>query len=95
VVDVGFPEAVLILGVILALTAFLSGWFHGTVLSISVFSVLAGLVLASAGILEVNPGAAIVVFIVQIALLLTLFTDGSTPSESCFARSGMPPPERS
>jgi sodium/hydrogen antiporter len=76
VVDVGFPEAVLILGVILTLTAFLSGWFHGTVLSISVFSVLAGLVLASAGILEVNPGAAIVVFIVQIALLLTLFTDG-------------------
>jgi len=74
--DIGFPEAVLILGLILALTAFLSGWFHGTVLSISVLSVLAGLVLASAGALDVSSGTNIVVFLVELALLLTLFTDG-------------------
>jgi len=74
--DIGFPEAVLILGLILALTAFLSGWFHGTVLSISVLSVLAGLFLASAGALDVSSGTNIVVFLVELALLLTLFTDG-------------------
>jgi NhaP-type Na+/H+ or K+/H+ antiporter len=74
--DIGFPEAVLILGLILGLTAFLSGWFHGTVLSISVLSVFAGLVLASAGVLDVSSGTDLVVFLVELALLLTLFTDG-------------------
>jgi sodium/hydrogen antiporter len=66
----------LILGLILALTAFLSGWFHGTVLSISVLSVFAGLVLASAGVLDVDSRADVVVFLVELALLLTLFSDG-------------------
>ena len=37
--DVGFPEALLILGALLDLAAGLSGWLHGTVLSISVMSV--------------------------------------------------------
>lgn len=66
----------MILGLILALAALLSGWFNGTVLSISVFSVFAGVVLASAGLLDVDAGAAIVVFLVELALLLTLFSDG-------------------
>jgi NhaP-type Na+/H+ or K+/H+ antiporter len=74
--DIGFAEAVLIVGLILALTAYLSGLFHGTVLSISVLSVLAGIVLARGGLLEANPGATLVVFLVELALLLTLFTDG-------------------
>jgi len=74
--DIGFGEALVILGSILALTAFLSGWFHGTVLSISVLSVLAGVVLSAAGLLDADPNAAVVVFLVEIALLLTLFSDG-------------------
>jgi NhaP-type Na+/H+ or K+/H+ antiporter len=74
--DIGFAEAVLIVGLILALTAYLSGLFHGTVLSISVLSVLAGIVLAKGGVLEASPGADSVVFLVEIALLLTLFADG-------------------
>src|ERR687892_650588 len=74
--DIDFGQAVLILGLILALTAFLSGWFHGTVLSISVLSVAAGLVLANAGVLDVDARAPIVVFLVELALLLTLFSDG-------------------
>src|SRR5215211_2928913 len=74
--DIGFGEAVLIVGSILALTAFLSGWFHGTVLSISVLSVLAGVVLSAGGLLDPDPNAAVVVFLVEIALLLTLFSDG-------------------
>ena len=74
--DIGFGEALLILGAILAVTAFLSGWFHGTVLSISVLSVAAGLVLAAAGVIDPDPHAEIVLFLVEIALLLTLFSDG-------------------
>jgi sodium/hydrogen antiporter len=74
--DIGFGEALLILGAILAVTALLSGWFHGTVLSISVLSVAAGLVLAGAGVLDPDPHADIVLFLVEIALLLTLFSDG-------------------
>src|SRR5215211_7330163 len=74
--DIGFGHAVLIVGSILAVTAFLSGWFHGTVLSISVLSVFAGIVLALGGLLDPDPKAAVVVFLVEIALLLTLFSDG-------------------
>ena len=74
--DIGFGEALLVLGAILAVTAFLSGWFHGTVLSISVLSVAAGLVLAGAGVIDPDPHAQVVLFLVEIALLLTLFSDG-------------------
>jgi sodium/hydrogen antiporter len=74
--DIGFAEALLILGAILAVTALLSGLFHGTVLSISVLSVGAGLVLAAAGIVDPDPHADVVLFLVEIALLLTLFSDG-------------------
>jgi NhaP-type Na+/H+ or K+/H+ antiporter len=74
--DIDFGQAILILGAILALTAFLSGWFRGTVLSISVLSVLAGIVLSLGGLLDPDPQAAVVLFLVEIALLLTLFSDG-------------------
>jgi hypothetical protein len=42
-VDVGFPELLLIVGLLLATAAALSGLFHGTALSISVLSVTAGM----------------------------------------------------
>jgi NhaP-type Na+/H+ or K+/H+ antiporter len=74
--DIGFAEALLILGAILAVTAFLSGWFHGTVLSISVLSVAAGIALAVGDVVDPNPQADVVIFLVEIALLLTLFSDG-------------------
>ena len=47
--DVGFGEALLYSGALLAVAAALSGLMHGTVLSISVLSVAAGLILAEAG----------------------------------------------
>jgi sodium/hydrogen antiporter len=75
-VEIGFAEALLVLGAILTLTAALSGWLHGTVLSISVISVVAGIGLSFAGVLSVTPGATIVVLVVQLALVLTLFSDG-------------------
>ncbi len=73
---VGFPEALLIIGALLVAAAALSGWLHGTVLSISVLSVLAGVALSRAGVVEASPGAELVVLTVELALILTLFSDG-------------------
>jgi sodium/hydrogen antiporter len=75
-VDLGFAEALLILGTLLAVTASLSGWFHGTVLSISVLSVGAGVGLALLDVVEADPGSEVVLFLVELALILTLFSDG-------------------
>lgn len=74
--DIGFAEALLVVGVLLVAGAGLSGWLHGTVLSISVLSVAAGIALALAGVIEADPTAAVVVFAVELALVLTLFSDG-------------------
>ena len=74
--DIEFGTATLLLGGLLAVAAGLSGWLHGTVLSISVLSVVAGILLSFAGVLTVTPGAGLVILIVQIALILTLFSDG-------------------
>ena len=74
--DIGFSEALLVLGLLLAVAAGLSGWLQGTVLSISVLSVAAGVGLSLAGAIEVDPRAAIVLVTVELALILTLFADG-------------------
>jgi NhaP-type Na+/H+ or K+/H+ antiporter len=75
-VDIGFGEGLLIVGTLLAVGAGLSGWLRGTVLSISVLSVVAGIVLSFADVISVTPGADVVVHVVEIALVLTLFSDG-------------------
>jgi NhaP-type Na+/H+ or K+/H+ antiporter len=85
-VDIGFPEAILIIGALLVVGAGLSGWLHGTVLSISVLSVLAGVALALADVVEVNPGTNFVVFTVELALILTLFSDGLFVEEELLRR---------
>jgi sodium/hydrogen antiporter len=74
--DIGFAEGLLILGLLLAVAAALSGWLHGTVLSISVLSVAAGIGLALVGIVEADPTAEVVILLVELALILTLFSDG-------------------
>jgi sodium/hydrogen antiporter len=74
--DLGFAEALLILGLLLAVAAALSGWLHGTVLSISVLSVGAGITLALLDVVEVSPGSTVLLYLVELALILTLFSDG-------------------
>ena len=74
--EIGFAEALLVVGALLAVTAGLAGWLRGTVLSISVLSVAAGVALSAADVLTVRPEAAIVLFVVELALILTLFSDG-------------------
>jgi NhaP-type Na+/H+ or K+/H+ antiporter len=74
--DLGFAEALLVLGLLLAVAAALSGWLHGTVLSISVLSVGAGIVLAALDVVEASPSSTVVLYLVELALVLTLFSDG-------------------
>jgi NhaP-type Na+/H+ or K+/H+ antiporter len=74
--EITFAEALLVLGLLLVVAAALSGWFHGTVLSISVFSVGAGVVLALADVIAVSPESTVLLFLIELALILTLFSDG-------------------
>jgi len=74
--DIGFGEALLLFGGLLAIVAALSGLIRGTVLSASVLSVAAGIGLAAAGVVDVDAGDESIVELVELALILTLFSDG-------------------
>jgi NhaP-type Na+/H+ or K+/H+ antiporter len=74
--EIGFAETLLVVGLLLAVAASLSGLMRGTVLSISVLAVAAGVALAIADVVEVDPGDPGVVELIEIALILTLFSDG-------------------
>lgn len=89
--DIGFAEALLLLGLLLSIAAALSGWLHGTVLSISVLSVVTGIVLALTDVISANPGAEFVVLLVQLALILTLFSDGLYVERELLLRHWGPP----
>src|SRR5829696_2042064 len=74
--DVGFGEALLYSGALLAVAAALSGLMRGTVLSISVLSVAAGLILAETGAIHIEGSDTAVVNLFLLALIVTLFSDG-------------------
>jgi NhaP-type Na+/H+ or K+/H+ antiporter len=71
-----FGQAVLIFGALFAVVAALSGVMKGTVLSASVLSVALGFGLAVAGVVHVDATDEAVVQLVELALILTLFSDG-------------------
>lgn len=74
--DIGFGEALLLFGGLLAIVAALSGVMKGTVLSASVLSVAFGIGLAAAGVVHVDAEEEAIVELVELALILTLFSDG-------------------
>ena len=74
--DIGFGEALLLFGGLLAVAAALSGVMRGTVLSISVLSVALGIVLAATDVVDVDATDEAIVHLVELALILTLFSDG-------------------
>ncbi len=74
--EIGFVEIVLTIGLLLILISGLSGLAHGTVLSVSVLSVAAGMLLHAVGILDINPRDPSVIAIIELALIFTLFSDG-------------------
>jgi sodium/hydrogen antiporter len=63
-------------GGLLAISAALSGLMRGTVLSISILSVTAGLILAEAGTIHVDATDSAVIHLFLLALIVTLFSDG-------------------
>ncbi len=74
--NIGFGEAMLLFGGLLAVVAALSGVFKGTVLSASVLSVALGIAMAATGVVDVDPTDKAIVELVELALILTLFSDG-------------------
>jgi sodium/hydrogen antiporter len=75
-VDIGFGQALLLFGGLLAIVAALSGVMKGTVLSASVLSVALGIGLAAAGVVHVDATDGAIVELIELALILTLFSDG-------------------
>jgi sodium/hydrogen antiporter len=74
--DIGFGEAVLLFGGLLAVVAALSGLIRGTVLSASALSVAFGIGLAATGVVNVDASDQSIVELIELALILTLFSDG-------------------
>ena len=74
--DIGFGEALLLFGGLLAVVAGLSGLIRGTVLSAAVLSVALGIVLAAADVVQVDPTDRSIIELIELALILTLFSDG-------------------
>lgn len=74
--DLGFADAVLLFGALLAIVAALSGWIRGTVLSASVLSVALGAVLAAADVVHADVSDPSIVELIELALVVTLFSDG-------------------
>ncbi len=84
--NIGFGDAVLIFGGLLTAVAALSGVMKGTVLSASVLSVALGVLLAALGVVHVDPKSEAIVELVELALILTLFSDGMFVERELLAR---------
>lgn len=74
--NLGFGEAMLLFGGLLAVVAALSGLMKGTVLSASVLSVALGIGLAATGVVHVEASEKAIVELIELALIATLFSDG-------------------
>ncbi len=88
--DIGFGGAVLLFGALLAVVAALSGVIRGTVLSASVLSVGLGIVLAAANVVSVDPTDQSIVELIELALILTLFSDGMFVEQELLRRHWSP-----
>ncbi len=89
--DIGFGEALLIFGTLLAVVAALSGVMRGTVLSASVLSIALGIVLAELDVVSVNVGDPGLLELIQLALILTLVSDGLLVDRELLGRHWGPP----
>ena len=74
--EIGFGDALLLFGGLLAVVAALSGVIRGTALSASVLSVVVGIALAATDVVSVDADDESIVELVELALILTLFSDG-------------------
>lgn len=88
--DISFGEALLLFGALLAVVAALSGLMKGTVLSASVLSVTLGIVLAALGVVHVDATDGAIVELIELALILTLFSDGMFVERELLSRHWSP-----
>jgi sodium/hydrogen antiporter len=88
--QIGFGEAVLLFGGLLAVVGALSGLMRGTVLSASVLSVALGIVLAAFDVVSVDATDQSIVELVELALILTLFSDGMFVEQELLRRHWSP-----
>ena len=88
--QIGFSEAVLLFGGLLAVVAALSGLMRGTVLSASVLSVALGILLAALDVVSVDANTESIVKLVELALILTLFSDGMFVEQELLRRHWSP-----
>src|SRR3954452_13390961 len=88
--DIGFGEAVLLFGGLLAVVAALSGLMKGTVLSASVLSVALGILLAATDVVHVDAADQSIVELIELALILTLFSDGMFVERELLSRHWSP-----
>ena len=86
--ELGFGAALLIIGSLLAVAAALSGVMRGTILSISVLSVTAGIALAATDVIAIDFDDAGVVELIELALVLTLIADGLVVDRSSSPATG-------
>lgn len=84
--SIGFGEALLIVGGLLATAAALSGVMRGTVLSTAVLSVALGIALALAGVVEIEVNDSGVLELIELALILTLISDGLVVERELLAK---------
>ena len=88
-------EALLVIGLLVAVAASLSGLTHGTVLSTSVLAVATGAGLALAGVVEIEPDEPGLLELIELALILTLFADGLIVERELLRLHWGPPRARS
>ena len=89
--DLSFGEALLIFGALLTLTAALSGLIRGTALSASVLSITLGIALAELDVVSVDVGENGIVELIELALILTLISDGLLVDRELLGRHWGPP----
>jgi sodium/hydrogen antiporter len=89
--QIGFGDALVIVGLLLTVSAALSGVMRGTVLSISILGVTLGIGLALAEVVSVDANDESIVQVITLALLLTLFADGLVVEGELLGRHWGPP----
>ncbi len=89
--DLSFAEALLIVGTLLATVAALSGLMQGTVLSSSVLALGLGVILALTGGVSIDVSDPGVLELVELALILTLISDGLFVERELLGRHWGPP----
>jgi NhaP-type Na+/H+ or K+/H+ antiporter len=89
--DLTFGEGLLIFGSLLAVTAALSGLIRGTVLSASVLSISLGIALAELDLVSIDVNNGSLVELIELALILTLISDGLLVDRELLGRHWGPP----